>query len=58
MSLTEDPVLAFHRAGEAMKAIDRSNTWENAVERINWLMETLGPIAEVRSTMPFFVAVD
>jgi len=52
MSLTEDPLSARHRADEAMKAIDRSKTWESAVKRINWVMVTLSPIAEVR-TLPF-----
>ena len=49
---TKNPL---HRADEAMKRIvpiDRSNTWEGAVRRIKWVMDTLGPIAEVR-VMPF-----
>ena len=53
---TENTCSAFHlAAGESMKRIgpiDGSNTWETAVRRIKWLMETLGPIAEVRM-MPF-----
>jgi hypothetical protein len=39
------------RADEVMKQIvpiDRSDTWEKAVGRIKWVMDTLGPIAEVR----------
>jgi len=55
MSPTEDPVFARHRADETMKAIvpiDGSKTWESAVKRINWVMVTLSPIAEVRM-MPF-----
>ncbi len=47
-----------HRADEAMVAIvriDRSKTWESAVERINWVIITLSPIAEVR-TMPFLLS--
>ncbi len=48
VSPTEDPVIALRRADEAMKPIDRSNTWEMAVERINWVMDTLSPIAGVR----------
>ncbi len=55
MSPTEDPLLARNRADEAMKAIvpiDRSKTWESVVEKINWVMVTLGPIAGVR-VMPF-----
>jgi hypothetical protein len=48
---TEDPHLALLRADEFMKRIvpiDGSNTWEKAVERIKWVMDTLGPIAGVR----------
>jgi hypothetical protein len=55
MSPTEDFLFALDRANESMKLIipiDRSNTWERAVWRINWVMETLSPIAEVRVT-PF-----
>ena len=54
---TEDPHLALLRADEAMKRIvpiDGSNTWEKAVGRIKWVMDTLGPIAEVR-VIPFCV---
>jgi hypothetical protein len=53
---TENPRFALHRADESMKRIvpiDRSNTWEGAVGRIKWVMDTLGPIAEVR-VMPFW----
>ena len=42
---------ALHRADKSMKRIiptDGSNTWEMAVGRIKWVMDTLGPIAEVR----------
>jgi hypothetical protein len=52
---TEDPYLALLQADESMKRIvptDGSNTWEKAVERIKWVMDTLGPIAEVR-VIPF-----
>ena len=48
---TEDPRFALDRADSSMKRIvpiDRSNTWERAVERIKWVMDTLSPIAEVR----------
>ena len=51
------PTSALHRTDEAMKRIipiDRSNTWEGAVGKIKWLMDTLGPIAEVR-IIPFNV---
>jgi len=43
------PRFAFHRADEAVKRIDRSNsTWAGAVGRIKWVMDTWSPIAEVR----------
>lgn len=48
---TENPRSALHQADESMKPIhqiDRSKTWEKAVRRIKWVMDTLGPIAEVR----------
>ena len=52
---TKDPHLAFLLADESIKRIvpiDGSNTWEKAVERVKWVMDTLGPIAEVR-VIPF-----
>ena len=45
---TKDPRFALDRADELMRQIDRSNSWEKAVGRIKWVMDTLGPIAEVR----------
>jgi hypothetical protein len=45
---TKNPGLALYQADESMKWIDGSNTWERAVGRIKWVMDTLGPIAEVR----------
>ena len=52
---TRHRTLALDLADEAMKRIvpiDRSNTWEGAVGRIKWVMDALGPIAEVR-LIPF-----
>jgi hypothetical protein len=49
-----NPRLALKRADQAMKQMDRSNTWQAAVGRIKWVMDTLGPIAEVR-VIPFDV---
>ena len=49
-----NPRVALHRADEAMKKvvpIDPSNTWEGTVGRIKWVMDTLGPIAEVRAIL-------
>ena len=56
-SNTKNPHLALHRADEAIMRIvpiDGSNTWEKAIGRIKWVMDTLGPIAEVR-VIPFCV---
>jgi hypothetical protein len=49
---TKKSRFALHRADESMKRIDRSNTWERAVGRIKWVMDTLSPITEV-SLIPF-----
>ena len=54
---TKNPRFAIHQADEAMKRIvpiDGSNTWERAVGRMKWVMDTLSPIAEVR-IKPFYV---
>ena len=40
--------LALDQADQAMKRIDKSNTWQGAVRKIKWVMDTLSPIAEVR----------
>jgi hypothetical protein len=51
LTSTMNPRFALHRADESIKRIvpiDGSNTWERAVGRIKWVMDTLGPIAEVR----------
>ena len=55
MSLPVEFLFALDRADEAMRLIvpiDRSNKWESTVEKINWVMDTLSPVAEVR-VMPF-----
>jgi hypothetical protein len=52
---TRNPRFALHRADKVMKRavpIDRSNRWEKVVGRIKWVMDMLGPIAEVR-VIPF-----
>ena len=52
---TTNPRSALNSADEALNRvvpIDRSNTWERAVGRITWVMDTLRPIAEVR-VIPF-----
>ena len=45
---TKDLRLALDKADKAMKRLDRSTTWQGAVKRIKWVMDTLSPIAEVR----------
>jgi hypothetical protein len=52
LTSTKDPLSVLDQADEAMKRIGRSNTCEMAVRRIKWVMDTLGPIAEVR-VIPF-----
>src|SRR6266702_1036323 len=49
MSSTEKALISVRRADEAKKPIDRANTWKGAVSRIKWVMDTIGPIAEVRA---------
>ena len=49
---TKDLRLALDQADQAMKRIDRSSTWQGAVGRIKWVMDTLSPIVEVR-VIPF-----
>ena len=44
--------LALDQADQALKQIDESNTWQGAVGKIKWVMDTLSPIAEVR-LIPF-----
>jgi hypothetical protein len=51
----KNPRLVRDRVDEAQKLIgpiDRSDTWEGAVMKIEWVMETFGSIAEVR-VIPF-----
>jgi hypothetical protein len=48
---SEDLRLALDRADQAMKRMDRSNTWQGAIGRVKWVMDTLSPIAEVRYTL-------
>ena len=52
---TKNPHFALRRVDESMKRIvptDQPNSWERAVGRIKWVMDTLGPIAEVRVIPP------
>jgi hypothetical protein len=50
---------ALRGAGEATKAISLTNTWEGAVARIQWLLDTLSPVAGVRhSAMSFYLMPD
>ena len=52
---TTNPRSALNSADEALNRvvpIDPSKTWERALGRIKWVMDTLSPIAEVR-VIPF-----
>jgi len=44
---------AVHGAGEAMSTINLSKTWEGALERIKWVMDTASSVAEVRCNVYF-----
>ena len=51
----KNPRFALDQADDTMKWMVltvRSSTWEGAVGRIKWVMDTLGPAAEVR-VLPF-----
>ena len=48
---------ALRNADEAMTTIKLSNTWEGALERIKWVMDTVSPVAEVRA-MSFLPILD
>jgi len=50
VSSTEKALIALRRADEAKTPIDRANTWEGAISRIKWVMDTVSSIAEVRAT--------
>ena len=45
MSPTKDALLI---ADEATKGINLTSTWEGAVERIKWVIDTVSPVAGVR----------
>ena len=49
---TRDLPLDLRRADEVIEGINRSNTYQGVVRRIKWVMDTLGPVAEVRA-IPF-----
>ncbi|KAH9034389.1 hypothetical protein EDB83DRAFT_1781627 [Lactarius deliciosus] len=38
---------ALHGASEALGTINLSNTWEDALERIKWVMDTVSQVAEL-----------
>ncbi|KAI9436509.1 hypothetical protein BJY52DRAFT_1217862, partial [Lactarius psammicola] len=46
-SPTEKATIALRRADEAKKPIDRKKTWKGVVSRIQWMMDTVSPIAEL-----------
>ena len=50
---------ALRDTEEATKAINLPSTWEGAVARIKWVMDTVSPAAEVRqSAMSFYLILD
>ena len=44
---------ALHDAKEVMTTNNLSKTWEGALARIKWVMDTLSPLAEVRCNVVF-----
>ncbi|SRR6266702_1586072 len=50
---------ALYDADEATRAINLPSTWEGAIARIKWMMDTVSPAAEVRhSAMSFYLMLD
>ncbi|KAH9016554.1 hypothetical protein EDB85DRAFT_1898048 [Lactarius pseudohatsudake] len=45
---------ALRDADGAMTSINLSNKWEGALVRIKWVVDTLGPVAEVHHDVLFF----
>ncbi|KAH8988084.1 hypothetical protein EDB92DRAFT_2104794, partial [Lactarius akahatsu] len=44
---SEKAQVVLVRVDDVNKSIDRSNTWEGAVEKIKWVMDILSPVAEL-----------
>jgi hypothetical protein len=44
---------ALHDAKEVVATINLSKTWEGALARVKWVMDTLSPVAEVRHNVLF-----
>ena len=40
--------ISLNMAAEAIATINISDTWEDALGRIKWVMDTVSPVAEVR----------
>ena len=50
---------ALQGADEATKAINLTSTWESAVERIKWVIDTVSPVAGVRlSPISLYLLLD
>ena len=50
---------ALQDADEATKAINLTSTWEGAVERIKWVIDTVNPVAGVRhNAISFYYMFD
>jgi hypothetical protein len=45
--------IALYDTEEFMATINLSKTWEGALERIKWVMDTLSPVAAVRRNVLF-----
>ena len=52
LSLVEN---VLETANEAMTEINNSDTWEGALERVKWVMDTVSPVAEVRYGVIFAI---
>lgn len=42
--------IVLHDANDAVKTMELDDAWENVAVRIKWVVDTVSPIAEVRST--------
>ena len=49
---------ALRDAKEAMTTINLSKTWDGALERVKWVMDTLSPVAGVRCNVVFLPILD
>ena len=52
LPLVKEAQIGLERVDELEKSIDGSETWEGVIGRINWLMDTLSPVAGVIFVSP------